>query len=106
MHQTAARGNTSDRKFETRLQALDDQRTRAAGSVRTAYADVDAVLDVRQRIRFRTFELRMERRQKELLMPARVTLGADRPSQVDRGPIRPGDHLYTVGCDGLAGVSL
>ena len=38
-------------------------------------------------------------------MRARVTPGADRPSQVDRAPIRPGDHLYTVGCDGLAGSS-
>ncbi len=101
----AGRDNTSDRGLETRLQARDDHRTRAAASVRTAYADVDAVLDVRQRIRFRTFEMRMERRQNELPMRARVTPAADRPSQVDRAPIRPGDHLYTVGCDGLAGAS-
>ena len=62
LQQMAARTDTSDRELETRLQALDDHRTRAAASVRAAYADVDAVLELRQRIRFRTFELRMERR--------------------------------------------
>ena len=36
LDQTAARGNTSDRELETRLQALDDHRTRATASVRTA----------------------------------------------------------------------
>ena len=71
----ATRDDTSDRELETRLQALDEHRTRAAASVRAAYADVDGVLDVRQRIRFRTFELRMERRQMELLMPARNARG-------------------------------
>jgi hypothetical protein len=75
LQQMAARTDTSDRELETRLQALDDHRTRAAASVRAAYADVDAVLELRQRIRFRTFELRMERRQMELLMRARNARG-------------------------------
>ncbi len=75
LEQLATRDDASDRELETRLQALDEHRTRATASVRAAYADVDAVLDVRQRIRFRTFELRMERRQMELLMRARNARG-------------------------------
>ncbi len=75
LQQMATRDDTSDRELETRLQALDEHRTRAAASVRAAYADVDGVLDVRQRVRFGTFELRMERRQMELLMPARNARG-------------------------------
>lgn len=71
LQQLASRPGTSDADLEARLQELDEQRTRAATAVRNAHGAVAEVLNIRQRVRFQTFERRMEQRQMELLMRAR-----------------------------------
>ena len=75
LQQLASRGDTSDGDLETRLQELDEQWTHAAAAVRNAHAAVADVLNVRQRVRLPIFERRMERRQMELLMRARIARG-------------------------------
>jgi len=64
-----------------RLKALADHDERAAVELRQAYEALDAVLDVRQRARFRIFEERMERQKFELLMKARQANRAQRQNQ-------------------------
>ena len=56
-----------------------------AAAERAAYAEIDDVLEVRQRVRFRFFEQRMERRKLELVMRA----GRARPSQPPQRRQRP-----------------
>ncbi len=58
-------------RLRERLTALDELDARAAADLRKAYGDVDAVLDVAQRARFRVFEEQLERRKLELLVRAR-----------------------------------
>jgi hypothetical protein len=58
-----------------KLKALDDFTTRSNEEVRTAYSAIDAVLDLRQRARFRIFEEMMERRKLDLLARARQLSG-------------------------------
>jgi len=54
-----------------RLLQLDELGVQSAQQVRRAYARIDAVLNLRQRVRFRTFEERMAQRKLELLAEAR-----------------------------------
>ncbi|HSC28206.1 MAG TPA: hypothetical protein VLD67_13090 [Vicinamibacterales bacterium] len=58
-----------------RLNALRDHETRAAAEMRSAYEAIDAMLDLRQRARFRIFEEQMENRRLDLLMRARERAG-------------------------------
>ncbi len=53
------------------LAALAAHDQEVAQSQRDAIADIDTLLNVRQQVRFRTFEQAMERRRVELLMRAR-----------------------------------
>lgn len=64
-----------------RMAELRRHETEAAAEVAAAYAALDEVLDLRQQVRFRLFEERMERRRIELLMRA-----ARRPQQPQRRP--------------------
>lgn len=75
LQQLASRASTSDDALEASLRELDEQRAHAATAVRNAHATVTAVLNMRQRVRFQTFERRMEQRQMELLMRARNARG-------------------------------
>ena len=54
-----------------RLQEYDDLLVHTAEQLRRAYASIDEVLNVRQRVRFRGFEERMAQKKLELLAQAR-----------------------------------
>lgn len=58
-------------RLAERLKALVDLDERAGAELRSAYAAIDEVLDVRQRVRFRILEEQIERRKFELLARAR-----------------------------------
>lgn len=64
------RGDT-DGQLAERVKELETLRLRAQADAQRALDEIDAVLDVRQRARFRVFEEQMERRKMELLMRAR-----------------------------------
>jgi hypothetical protein len=58
-----------------KLKELDDIDAAAQREVQDAYAAIDQVLDLRQRVRFRVFDETMERRKLELLARARQAAG-------------------------------
>jgi hypothetical protein len=60
-----------DAELAARVKELEALRQRAQSDLQRALDEVDQVLDVRQRARFRVFEEQMERRKMELLMRAR-----------------------------------
>jgi hypothetical protein len=69
---TAPRAPTVDTgMIEGVLKSLQELESRNAAEMRKAYDDLDQVLDVRQRGRFRVLEEMVERRKIELLMRAR-----------------------------------
>lgn len=57
--------------LEGLLKSLQELESRTAAEMRKAYDELDQVLDVRQRARFRVLEEQVERRKIELLMRAR-----------------------------------
>lgn len=57
--------------LKERLSALQELDSRSAAELRRAYDQVDALLDVAQRARFRVFEEQVERRKLQLLLKAR-----------------------------------
>ena len=59
-----------DAALRDELQAFRAAEIRAAEELRAAYDGVDGVLDMRQRVRFRIFEQRMERRKLDLVLRA------------------------------------
>jgi hypothetical protein len=64
-----------------RLAELGRLEVRSAEDRASAYAAIDEILDVRQQVRFRLFEERMERRRLELLMRAGARRQAAPPGQ-------------------------
>ena len=66
-----------DAEIERRLEELTQYPIRAARLEHTAHVAIDEMLDVRQRVQFRLFELRMERRKLELVRQA----GGARPNR-------------------------
>jgi len=58
-------------EIEASLKSLQELESRTAADMRKAYDELDQVLDVRQRARFRVLEEMVERRKIELLMRAR-----------------------------------
>ena len=68
-----------ERAARDQMKALADIDARLFTEVRDAIADIDEVLDVRQRLRFRVFEEQMERRKFDLLMRARQANRARNP---------------------------
>ncbi len=59
-----------DAALRDELQAFRAYEIRTAEELREAYDGVDGVLDMRQRVRFRIFEERMERRKLDLVLRA------------------------------------
>ena len=64
-------GNIDEAMLAERLRSLREQDERAAAEVSKAYEGLDETLDVRQQVRFRIFEERMEQQKLELLTRAR-----------------------------------
>ena len=64
-----------------RLEEYDDLLVQTAEQLRRAYASIDEVLNVRQRVRFRTFEERMAQKKLELLAQARQAARIGKPPQ-------------------------
>ena len=60
-----------DAALKERLSALQELESRSAAELRSAYNQIDEVLDLRQQARFRVLEEQLERRKLELLMRAR-----------------------------------
>lgn len=67
-----------------KLKALDDLTASVNADERDASAKVEEILDVRQRVRFRVFEQRMERQKLDLMARARAA------ARSGRGPAPPG----------------
>jgi hypothetical protein len=68
----AGRGPVEDPAAVTaKLKLYDDLMVRSADQLRQAYASIDELLNVRQRVRFRVFEERMAQKKLELLAQAR-----------------------------------
>mgnify|MGYP004239905141 CR=1 FL=1 len=78
----ATQVGTADAVLEEHLEHLDAHARESRTLLRAAQETLDAVLDPRQRIRYRFFEQRMERRKLELVMQARGGRG-------DTSPRRP-----------------
>ena len=60
-----------DAALKERLSALQELESRSAAELRSAYNQLDEILDLRQQARFRVLEEQLERRKLELLMRAR-----------------------------------
>ena len=65
------RRRPTTRRLKERLSALQELESRSAAELRSAYNQIDEVLDPRQQARFRVLEEQLERRKLELLMRAR-----------------------------------
>lgn len=65
------RAATTDVEIKARLDELTEADQSAATAERQAYDQIDELLDLRQRARFRVFEAAMERRKLDLLLRAR-----------------------------------
>jgi hypothetical protein len=63
--------DTDESVFEDRLEALTTHDRETMEKNVSALKDIDAILDARQRVRFRLFQQAMERRRLELFMRAR-----------------------------------
>lgn len=68
---TQPRATATDADLKTHVDELDQVDATAATELRKAYAQIDELLDTRQRARFRVFESAMERRKLDLLLRAR-----------------------------------
>jgi len=66
-----------DATLTTKLKALDEVSAQADQEVRDAYARLDEILSVRQRVGFRVLEQNMERRKLDLLAQARNAARGD-----------------------------
>lgn len=64
---------TEESILKERLGALQERESRAAAELRRSYDDVDEILTIAQRARFRVFEEQVERRKLQLLLRARQT---------------------------------
>lgn len=65
------KGTADEATLTERLKALRDEDERVAVDLKKAYEAVDETLDIRQQVRFRIFEERMEQQKLELLMRTR-----------------------------------
>ena len=71
LQRLANQPGTNDALLEERLETLRQHDRDAADALEQAYAGIDEVLNVRQRVRFRMFEQQMQRRRVEMLQRAR-----------------------------------
>ena len=83
----APNGNADENAMREKLQALREQNQQSAAALQRDSEAVDEVLDVRQQVRFRLLEERLERQKLDLLMRSRR--GAAPPAG-GRGPQLPG----------------
>lgn len=67
---TQGAAEIDDATVAAKLKAIEDQNAQADAEIRQAYQAIDAVLIPGQRLRFRAFEARMERRKLELISRA------------------------------------
>ena len=71
LQQLANQDRSDDGELEKRLDELNVLDREAVEARAAAYEEIDDLLDLRQRVRFRMFEQAMERRRLDLLMRAR-----------------------------------
>jgi hypothetical protein len=67
----ATQETADDAELQQRLDEFKTMERETAAARAAAYDDIDAMLDLRQQVRFRMFEQTMERRRLDLLMRAR-----------------------------------
>lgn len=77
MRQTLRRDDAGEAELSPLLGRLDELQQRFLEEERARYRDIDAVLDVRQRARYRIFEAEVQRRLQQLIRESRR--GAPRP---------------------------
>ena len=79
---------SDDALLEERLAELKRLNRETAETLATAYDEIDAILNVRQRVRFRMFEQQMQRRRVDMLQRARRPMNTpqrrNRPDRQDR----------------------
>ena len=83
----APNGNADENAMREKLRALREHNQQSAAALQRDSEAVDEVLDVRQQVRFRLLEERLERQKLDLLMRSRR--GAAPPAG-GRGPQLPG----------------
>lgn len=83
LQQLANRPNTDDDELWARLEAFKTHDRESEVARSAAQDEIDAVLNVRQQVRFRIFEQAMERRRLDLLMRVRRPVQR-RPGQQQR----------------------
>jgi hypothetical protein len=83
----APNGNADENAMREKLRALREHNQQSAAALQRDSEAVDEVLDVRQQVRFRLLEERLERQKLDLLMRSRR--GAAPPAR-GRGPQLPG----------------
>ena len=71
LRQLANQPSSDEAALKERLDDLRRHDREAADARRVAYEEIDAMLNVRQQVRFRMFEQAMERRRLDLLIRAR-----------------------------------
>ena len=83
----APNGNADENALREKLRALRDHNRESAATLERDSDSVDEVLDVRQQVRFRLLEERLERQKLDLLMRSRKR---PTPPEGGRGPQPPG----------------
>lgn len=71
LQRLSSQPGADDAMLAEQLEALSRHDQEATARQRAALAEVDAILNIRQQVRFRMFEQAMERRRVDLLMRAR-----------------------------------
>jgi hypothetical protein len=82
MRQALRREEASDPELEPLLSKLDELREGFESEEKQRYRDIDAILDVRQRARYRILEMEIQRRLQQLI---RQGAGRERPRE--RSPL-------------------
>ena len=87
----APNGNADENEMREKLRALREHNQQTAAALQRDSEAVDEVLDVRQQVRFRLLEERLERQKLDLLMRSRRRATSPTPpTGGGRGPQQPG----------------
>jgi hypothetical protein len=76
------REDASDSELEPLLSQLDELREEFESEEEQRYRDIDAILDVRQRARYRILEMEIQRRLQQL-----IRQGVERDRPRERSPL-------------------
>ncbi len=76
---TQSAGAVDEETVNAKLKAIEAQTAQGEADLRQAYDAIDTVLTPAQRLRFRAFEVRMERRKLELISRAQQRPRPDAP---------------------------